>query len=54
MARLRFPSGEERDIPDEFVMTERGVEWNDDAGHHVVPWPAVLEVTGPPPELRPG
>jgi hypothetical protein len=52
MARITLVSGTERDIPDESLTTERGIEWADDDGKHVVPWSAVSEFVGPTPDAR--
>jgi hypothetical protein len=52
MAKVRFPTGIEREIPDEALMTERGVEWADRDGKHIIPWTAILEFTGPTPDVR--
>jgi hypothetical protein len=49
MATIRLVSGEDREVPDEFLRTDLGIEWNDEDEHHVVPWSAVVEFIGPPP-----
>ena len=54
MAKIRFVSGEDRLIPDDYKVTDRGIEWADegeggeDGARHIVPWSAVVEFTGPP------
>ncbi len=59
MARIKFASGDEREVPDEATPSDHGIEWFDEDGaHHVVPWSAVFEFIGPagsrpaPPSLR--
>lgn len=50
MANIRFVSGGQMEVPDDARLTDRGMEWLDEDGlHHVVPWTAVVEFTGPPP-----
>jgi hypothetical protein len=54
MAKIRFVSGEDRLVPDDYMVTDRGIEWADegedgeDGARHIVPWSAVVEFTGPP------
>jgi hypothetical protein len=33
----------EREVPDEAYPTDRGVQWSDESGIHIVPWSAILE-----------
>jgi hypothetical protein len=53
MAKIRLVSGEDRLVPDDYMVTDRGIEWADegedgeDGARHIVPWSAVVEFIGP-------
>ncbi len=48
MATIRFETGEDREVPDEAMLRDHGIEWFDEDGAlRVVPWRLIVEFIGP-------